>query len=78
MAAARPDAAAEITRVREWLAGQGRDDVPFTVFGADTDDALLDGFAEAGVDEVTLRSTPSPRATRCEHSTRWLRRRRQL
>jgi alkanesulfonate monooxygenase SsuD/methylene tetrahydromethanopterin reductase-like flavin-dependent oxidoreductase (luciferase family) len=44
----------EITRVREWLAGRGRDDVPFTVFGADTDDALLDGFAEAGVDEITL------------------------
>ena len=30
------------------------DDVPFTVFGADTDDAHLDGFAEAGVDEITL------------------------
>jgi len=45
---------AEITRVREWLAGQGRDAVPFTVFGADPDEELLAGFADAGVDEVTL------------------------
>jgi probable F420-dependent oxidoreductase len=44
----------EITRVREWLAGRGRDDVRFTVFGADTDDRGLDGFAEAGVEEITL------------------------
>jgi hypothetical protein len=45
---------AEITRVREWLAAQGRDAVPFTVFGADADEELLAGFADAGVDEVTL------------------------
>jgi probable F420-dependent oxidoreductase len=45
---------AEIRRVREWLAGQGRDAVPFTVFGADADEQLLAGFADAGVDEVTL------------------------
>jgi probable F420-dependent oxidoreductase len=45
---------AEITRVREWLAAQGRHAVPFTVFGADPDEELLAGFADAGVDEVTL------------------------
>jgi probable F420-dependent oxidoreductase len=44
----------EMTRVREWLAGRGRDNVRFTVFGADTDDRGLDGFAEAGVEEITL------------------------
>src|SRR5689334_8616975 len=44
----------EITRVREWLAGRGREDVRFTVFGADADDRGLDGFAEAGVEEITL------------------------
>jgi probable F420-dependent oxidoreductase len=45
---------AEIKRVREWLADQGRDSVPFTVFGSDTDERRLAGFAEAGIDEVTL------------------------
>ena len=45
---------AEIRRVRDWLAGRGRDDVRFTVFGADTDESRLAGFAEAGVDEITL------------------------
>jgi probable F420-dependent oxidoreductase len=44
----------EIARVRRWLTDQGRDDVRFTVFGADTDERRLAGFAEAGVDEVTL------------------------
>src|SRR3954468_17116994 len=33
----------EITRVREWLAEQGRDGVPFTVFAADTDEGGLAG-----------------------------------
>jgi probable F420-dependent oxidoreductase len=45
---------AEIKRVRSWLAEQGRDEVPFTVFGADTDVGRLARFAEAGVEEVTL------------------------
>jgi probable F420-dependent oxidoreductase len=45
---------AQIKRVRNWLAEQGRDEVPFTVFGADTDEGRLAGFAEAGVEEVTL------------------------
>lgn len=44
----------EIRRVREWLVEQGREGVPFTVFAADTDERLLAGFAEAGIDEVTL------------------------
>jgi probable F420-dependent oxidoreductase len=45
---------AEIRRVRDWLAEQGRDKVRFTVFGADTDEERLAGFAEAGVEEITL------------------------
>ena len=44
----------EITRVRGWLAEQGRTDVPFVVFAAGTDEEQLAGFAEAGVDEITL------------------------
>jgi probable F420-dependent oxidoreductase len=44
----------EIRRVRDWLVEQGREGVPFTVFGAKADEGLLAGFAEAGVDEVTL------------------------
>jgi probable F420-dependent oxidoreductase len=45
---------AEIARVRTWLAEQGREDVPFTVFAADTDDERLAGFIDAGVEEITL------------------------
>ena len=45
---------AEIKRVRDRLAEQGRDEVGFTVFSADTDEERLAGFAEAGVEEVTL------------------------
>jgi probable F420-dependent oxidoreductase len=44
----------EIERVRNWLGEQGRENVPVTVFGADTDEKRLAGFAEAGVEEVTL------------------------
>jgi hypothetical protein len=40
--------------VRDWLAEQGRDKVRFTVFGSDTDEGRLAGFAEAGVEEITL------------------------
>ena len=47
-------APAEIRRVRKWLAEQGRTGVPFTIFAAGTDAAALAGYAEAGVDEVTL------------------------
>ena len=52
--------AAELNRVRQWLADQGRTDVPFTIFGAGTDQARLDGFAEGGVERVTflLRTLP--------------------
>ena len=46
--------AAEIDRVRGWLADQGRDDVPVIVFGADADERRLAEFAEAGVAEVAL------------------------
>lgn len=39
---------AKMTRTRQWLAEQGRNNVPFTVFGADTDEQRLAGFAEVG------------------------------
>ena len=45
---------AEIERVRERLAGEGRGDIVITVFGADADEARLAGFADAGVEEVAL------------------------
>jgi probable F420-dependent oxidoreductase len=44
---------AELRRVREWLAEQGRPDVPFTIFGVGRR-ADLAGYAEAGVDRVTF------------------------
>ena len=44
----------EIVRVRKWLAEQGREGVPFTVFAADTDERRLAGYVDAGVDEITL------------------------
>jgi probable F420-dependent oxidoreductase len=50
----RNTASSEIKRVRAWLAEQGRDEIPFTVFGADTDERRLAGFVEAGVEEITL------------------------
>ena len=53
---------AEIQRVRGWLSEQGRDGIPFTVFAAGTDEAALAGFAEAGVDEVTLSLDTLPEA----------------
>jgi probable F420-dependent oxidoreductase len=53
---------AEIKRVRGWLAEQGRDTVPFTVFGSDADERRLAGFAEAGVEEVALTLDTLPEA----------------
>jgi probable F420-dependent oxidoreductase len=52
----------EIERVRRWLADQGRDHVPFTVFAADTDEGQLAGYIEAGVDEITLTLDTLPEA----------------
>jgi probable F420-dependent oxidoreductase len=52
----------EIERVRKWLAEQGREGVPFTVFAADTDERRLAGYADAGVDEVTLMLDTLPEA----------------
>jgi probable F420-dependent oxidoreductase len=45
---------AELAETRKWLADNGRPDVPFTVFGAARDKGTLAGYAEAGVEEVTL------------------------
>ena len=50
----------EITRVRGLLAEQGRTDLRYIVFGADTDERRLAGFAEAGVDEVALELDTLP------------------
>lgn len=49
-----------IVEVRNWLTEQGRDDVPFTVFAAGTDPDSLRGYADAGVDEVTLELETLP------------------
>jgi probable F420-dependent oxidoreductase len=59
----------EIVRVRKWLAEQGRDGVPFTVFAADTDERRLAGYVDAGVDEITLMLDTLPRPRRCAPST---------
>jgi probable F420-dependent oxidoreductase len=53
---------AEIERVRKWLAEQGRDGVPFTVFAAGTDEGRLAGYVEAEVDEITLTLDTLPEA----------------
>ncbi|OZM79569.1 TIGR03619 family F420-dependent LLM class oxidoreductase [Pseudonocardia sp. MH-G8] len=45
-----------------WLAEQGRENVPITVFAAPPDPAALIGFAEAGVDEITLSLDTLPEA----------------
>jgi probable F420-dependent oxidoreductase len=50
----------QIRQVRQWLAEQGRGDVPFTVFASSTDEGKLRGFAEAGVDEITLNLETLP------------------
>jgi len=52
----------EIVRVRKWLAEQGRDGVPFTVFAADTDERRLAGYVDAGVNEITLMLDTLPEA----------------
>ena len=53
---------AELRRVRGWLAEQGRQDVPFTIFGATKDRRELEGYAEAGVDRVTFLLPTLPEA----------------
>jgi probable F420-dependent oxidoreductase len=54
----------EIIRVREWLADQGRTDVPVTVFALGQDPAAVAGYAQAGVERVTflLRDLPESQA----------------
>ncbi len=52
----------EIVRVRKWLAEQGRNGVPFTVFAANTDERRLAGYVDAGVDEITLMLDTLPEA----------------
>ncbi|MQA05454.1 MAG: TIGR03619 family F420-dependent LLM class oxidoreductase [Streptosporangiales bacterium] len=52
----------EINRVRSWLADRGRTDVGVSIFNAGTDPAKLAGWAEAGVDRVTLSLDTLPEA----------------
>ncbi len=57
----------EILRARKWLADNGRDEVPITVYGVGGDQEVLAGYATAGVDEVafllpTLQESPTMRA----------------
>jgi len=54
--------AAELNEVRAWLAEQGRTDVPVTIFGAGRDRNALDGYAEGGVERVTLFLPTRPEA----------------
>jgi probable F420-dependent oxidoreductase len=52
----------EIRRVRDWLAEQGRDNVPFTVFGGVADGDVVKRFAEAGVERYTFMLPTMPEA----------------
>jgi probable F420-dependent oxidoreductase len=53
---------AEIRRARARLAELGRDDIPFTVFGANADLRQIEGYAEAGVERVTFMLPTQPEA----------------
>jgi len=59
----RPD---EVRRVRQWLAEQGRTDVPFAVFGGPTGTDVITGLAEAGVERYTFFLDTMPEAETLE------------
>ena len=50
-----------IREVRQWLADNGRDGIPFTVFGARGPESV-EGFAGAGVERVTFMLPTTPEA----------------
>jgi probable F420-dependent oxidoreductase len=50
----------EILTGRQWLADNGRPDVPITVYGAGRDTETLAGYAHAGVDEAALALASLP------------------
>ncbi|HZZ46190.1 MAG TPA: LLM class F420-dependent oxidoreductase [Pseudonocardia sp.] len=52
----------ELTRVRGWLADNGRSDVTFTIFGARADEAAIASYAQAEVEEVTFLLPTRPEA----------------
>jgi len=56
----------EIRCAREWLAANGRPDVPITIYGVARDKATLAGYIEADVDEAAfmLPSLPESAALR--------------
>lgn len=65
------------SRVRAWLAEQGRPAVPFTAFGADADTLDPEGLAEVGVDRIAFWVDPLGEAEVLERldtiAERWLR-----
>ena len=63
LAHTKPD---EIRRVKQWLAEQGRTDVPFAVFGGSTDTDVITGLAEAGVERYTFMLETMPEAETLE------------
>src|SRR6184192_1523896 len=52
----------EVRRVRSWLAGQGRTDVSFDVFGGRSEPEMIQGYAAAGVDRYTFMLETLPEA----------------
>ncbi|MDT8914190.1 LLM class F420-dependent oxidoreductase [Amycolatopsis sp. PS_44_ISF1] len=52
----------EIRRVRDWLGEQGRENVPFTVFGGAADEDVIRRMAEAGVEHYTFMLPTRPEA----------------
>lgn len=56
----------KVLGAREWLAANGRPDVPITIYGVGRDKETLAGYAHADVDEVAflLPSLPEPAAFR--------------
>jgi alkanesulfonate monooxygenase SsuD/methylene tetrahydromethanopterin reductase-like flavin-dependent oxidoreductase (luciferase family) len=56
----------QLRRTRQWLADNGRTNVPVMIYGVGRDKAALAGYAEAEVDEVTflLPTQPEPETLR--------------
>jgi len=56
----------QLRQTRQWLADNGRTNVPVMIYGAGRDKAALAGYAEAEVDEVTflLPTQPEPETLR--------------
>jgi probable F420-dependent oxidoreductase len=53
---------AKLREVRQWLTDSGRENVPFTIFGALNDPAEVAAYAEAGVERVSFLLETMPEA----------------